>query len=170
MWLHDVGKKRSEWIPNDEKRAQSTNEYKAYKWHTERRDSGIHSYSWSKPVIAPNLCKWKDKCENQLQSKWFRRKDTETFPSECSKMGCLRYISLYCLCIIMAIKTTYSQSHRSVVYLTAATAAHRVERIPICSFKIRSCFNAAHVSWWMIFIFISLHSNKLYFLDTLSYY
>lgn len=39
-----MGKKRSEWIPNDEKRAQSTNEYKAYKWHTERRDSGIHSF------------------------------------------------------------------------------------------------------------------------------
>lgn len=60
----------------------------------------------------------KTKCENQLQSKWFRRKDTESFPSECSKMCCLRYISLYCLCIIMALKTTYSQSHRSVLYPT----------------------------------------------------
>lgn len=112
----------------------------------------------------------KTKCENQLQSKWFWRKDTETFPSECSKMCCLKYISLYCLCIIMVLITTYSQSHRSVLYLTTATAAHCVERITFCSFKIRSCFNAAHASWSMIFIFISLHSNKLYFLDTLSYY
>lgn len=147
-----------------------------YKWIQSVQMTHRETRQWDSQFPGENLlllqisANEKTKCENQLQSKWFRRKDTETFTSECSKMCCLRYISLYCLCIILALKATYSQSHRSVLYLTAATAAHRVERIPVCSFKIRSCFNAAHASWWMIFIFISLHSNKLYFLDTLSYY
>lgn len=136
---------------------------------TQRDETVGFTVSWRKPVIAPNLCKWKDKMWKSAPIKMVSKKRYWKFSKRMFK-NVLFKICLYCLCIIMALKATYSQSHRSVLYLTTATAAHRVERIPICSFTIRSCFNAAHASWWMIFIFISLHSNKLYFLDTLSYY
>lgn len=74
--------------------------------------------------------------------------------------------------IYQSLLFMYNNGIKNYIQLKSSlcSVSHRVERIPICSFKIRSCFNAAHASWWMIFIFISLHSNKLYFLDTLSYY
>lgn len=161
MWLHDMERKDLNGFQT--MRSEHKVQMNTKRTNDTQRDETV---SWRKPVIAPNLCKWQDKMWKSAPIKMVSKKRYWNFSKWMFK-NVLFKISLYCLCIIMALKATVK-----VIALFCISPQLQLPTVwKESQFAVLKLdFNAAHASWWMIFIFISLHSNKLYFLDTRSYY